>query len=88
MRALIDSWSVKQLGPALSTRREERNEHGDFVAVSYEAINEVTMRVTVVGNDGQEFVRSIQELARGGAVIKGIEIAKPEQAAGRKYVFE
>jgi hypothetical protein len=87
MKAIIQSWSVNQSGPAMSTRREYRNEHGEIAAVSYEAINEVSLRLTVIGNDGIEFVKMIESLANG-ATLNEIKINKADGGPGRKYIFE
>ena len=87
MKARIDGWSVNQLGPAMSTRRELRNQHGEITAVSCEAINEVMLKLTVIGNDGVEFVKMVEKLTKG-ATIKEITIDEPKIGAGRKYIFE
>lgn len=82
MKAQIQNWEIKELGPALNTRME----HSDG-SVSYDSMNEVSLRVRVIGgNDAANFLNMIKQLSRG-AEIKRIDI-KPKNTGGRKYVFE
>ncbi len=86
MKAWIDSWEVKQLGPAFSTRKE----YADG-SVGFEAIHEVNLKITVIGNDATEFVGQVQRMLPG-TTLKEIKFQAPTQPCspqpkGRKYHF-
>lgn len=90
MKAILQSCSVDQRGPAFSTRQEEPDG-----SVSYEALSEVTLRFTVIGNDATEFIGDIKNM-KPGAMIKSIGLGNHETVSSeagavtrgsRKYVF-
>lgn len=74
---------------APSTRQEVRNGRGELTAITYDSLNEVTLRLMVVGqDDATKFLEAMQQLA-DGAELKALEI-KPKftrDGKDRKYVF-
>jgi len=83
MKALLQDWSAKECGPVFSTRREESDG-----SVSYEALFDVSLRFTVIGNDAHDFIEYIKAL-KAGATITGIGVSRAgAKCLDRKYVFE
>lgn len=91
MKATIHNVEVKDLMiPALETRQE----HADG-SVTYQGVYDVSLRIRVVGNDGDaaEFLGDL----KAGTRLQSLQIAKPASKLrkkltgierGRKYVFE
>ena len=83
MKAKIQSWEIKELGPAFHYGVEEPD--GSH---SYPAMTDVSLRVRIVGgDDAQNFLSLVKQLAQG-ATLKSIEIAEKPTSKGPKYIFK
>jgi len=80
MRTRVKGWNVKDCGPAIWTRKENRDG-----SVSFDGVSEVNITFDVIGNfkDVTDFVKAMTE----GDAIQGITI-KSKSGRGRRYVFK
>lgn len=80
MIARIESWQIKELGPAFHYGQEEPG--GGH---SYPAMTDVSFRVRVVGgDDAQEFLDSVRRMVKGDKLLS----LTVEGAKRRKYDFK
>jgi hypothetical protein len=90
MKAEIQSWQIRELGPDFSTREEHRDSNGELTSVTMDSISDVTLHVRVAGgDDAQEFLDMVKQLSEG-AKINRIDIETKNTGtvrSGRKYIF-
>lgn len=89
MKATIQSVEIKEIGPDYRSRREHRGADGSFKGVSYDGVNEISLKIRLSGDlrESAEFLKSIKV----GAELKRFDLeskASKAKPATRRYVFD